>query len=385
MNPHKIFISVVLLLVTSIHLNAQQFLDQTLMYDGETRAYKIYISASYDGSTAFPLLFNFHGGGGDIDGQVYVSDMRNIADTANFIIVYPQALPDPGDGGSTNWLHKEPTDVDDVFFVDAMIDTIALSYELEFQRIYACGYSLGGEFTYELACRLNERIAAVGAVARTMGTAAFDNCVPTHPTGIMTILGTDDETSPYEGLTWGGVQYYLSADEMHTYWATHNNTAEQSTISQVPNQNQSDGSTVERHVWENGNECVTVEHLKVIGGGHDWPGTFGNMDIDASLEIWNYVSKYDLGGLINCTTTSTNGTLSETKEIAVYPNPASNHITIDKVFNSPQVYQIFSTDGKLLLTGGINADHKTINISGIPPNTYILKIENSILKFTKSK
>ena len=40
--------------------------------------------------------------------------------------------------------------------------------------------------------------------------------------------------------------------------------------------------------------------LKVNNGDHDWPGTFGNMDIDASQEIWNFVSKHDINGLINC-------------------------------------------------------------------------------------
>ena len=126
--------------------------------------------------------------------------MRPIADTAGFILVYPQALPDPNDGGSTNWLHKNPTSVDDIFFVAAMIDNIAAQYNINEERVYACGYSLGGEFSYELACRLNARIAAVGVVARTMGTAAFNICSPTHPTGIITILGTDDFISPYDGL-----------------------------------------------------------------------------------------------------------------------------------------------------------------------------------------
>jgi hypothetical protein len=49
-----------------------------------------------------------------------------------------------------------------------------------------------------------------------------------------------------------------------------------------------------------------VEELKVIGGGHDWPGSFGNMTIDANIEIWKFVSRYDINGLIGCITTSIN-------------------------------------------------------------------------------
>jgi polyhydroxybutyrate depolymerase len=96
----------------------------------------------------------------------------------------------------------------------------------------------------------------------------------------------------------------MSADEITTYWSNNNNTDINPIISQLPNINTSDGSTVERRVWENGDNCVRVEELKVIGGDHDWPGTWGNMDISASVEIWNFVSKFDINGLIDCNTTS---------------------------------------------------------------------------------
>ena len=65
-----------------------------------------------------------------------------------------------------------------------------------------------------------------------------------------------------------------------------------------------DGSTVERKRWLNGDNCSSVQELKVIGGDHDWPGIFGNMDIDATNEIWNFVSKYDINGLIDCNSVS---------------------------------------------------------------------------------
>ena len=49
--------------------------------------------------------------------------------------------------------------------------------------------------------------------------------------------------------------------------------------------------------------CTSVQELKVIGGDHDWPGSSGNMDINATNEIWNFVSRYDINGLIDCNTT----------------------------------------------------------------------------------
>ena len=289
----KIFL--ILILLPFIGLS--QEINRTLLYDGNNRNFIIYIPQNYTGNNHVPLLFDFHGGNGTAS---ITNEMKAIADTAGFIFVAPQALADPGDGGSFNWLHKAPTNHDDIYFVESIIDTLSSEYMINNDRIYIRGYSLGGEFVYELACRLNHRIAAGAAVARTMQQFQYDNCTPVHPTAIQTILGLADSISPYNGLVWGGVSYYVSADLTHSYWATYNNTNINPTVIQIPDIDPFDGSTVERRSWLNGDNCVTVEELKVIGGGHDWPGYFGNMDIDANIEIWNFVSKYDINGLINC-------------------------------------------------------------------------------------
>jgi len=267
---------------------------RTLLHDGETRQYFVYVPVSYNGILKVPLMFNFHGGSGDISSQIDIADMRQIADSAGFILVYPQALADPSDGGSTNWTHKPPTTVDDIYFVQAMIDILVSQYLIDEERIYACGYSNGGEFTFELACRLNNRIAAVGVVARSMYIETYNNCSPTHPTPILTIHGTEDD---YDGISWQGVTYYISLDEVNSYWSNYNNTETTPIVVQMPNLSNGDGSTVEYHSYNNGDNGTSVGHFKVIGGGHDWPGSFGNMDIDATLEIWNFVSKYDINGL----------------------------------------------------------------------------------------
>ena len=239
---------------------AQDYISETIQHDGLTREYSIYVPASYDGTVSFPLLFNFHGGNDLISNWQPLSDMSSIADTANFILVYPQARPDPSDGNSLNWLPKTAGTFDDVPFVSALIDKIAGDYQINENRIYACGYSLGGEFSYELACKLNNRIAAISAVARTMQADPNSYCVPDHPTGVLTILGTDDFTSPYEGLIFNGIEYYISAAATHSYWATHNNcnpTASLTTVS----------PSVERYTWSTASGCAYVEELKVLGGG----------------------------------------------------------------------------------------------------------------------
>jgi len=374
------------LLFFSAFLNvsyAQTYLSQTLEYDGETREYQIYIPSIYDGTTAVPLIFSFHGGGGYIEENIAINDLSTLADTANFIAVYPQALPDPNDDGNPLWIHKDPTTVDDVFFIDALIDAIADSYQIDQNKIYACGYSHGGEFTLSLACRLNDRIAAIGVVARTMQTYTYNNCAPTHPTGVMTILGTADWISDYNGIWWQGVQYYVSAVEMHEFWATQNNCNTTASITEVPNSNPSDGSTVERHTWFTSDGCAYVEELKVIGGGHDWPGTFGNMDINATEEIWQFVSRYSLDGLITCNSTSINEHNSPQLSYTAYPNPVNKELTIETTSPDDQVFNLYSSIGQLILTGTLSTDTNSIDVSSLPSGTYFLTVDNQTSRLVK--
>ena len=305
---YAVLILFVLTIFNNSYSQTQQ--NRTMFFDGNNREYLIYVPAIYDGSEAYPLMFSFHGGGGTSNDFININDMRSVADTAGFIAVYPQAAVDPNDG-SNAWLHKAPTSHDDVFFIEAIIDTLSNDYFIDNNRVYACGYSEGGIFSYELGCRLNDRIAAFASVSGSMMVDAFRDsyynlgfCSPVHPTAVMLIPGTND-MNPHSTYT-GFQPYYMSADEITTYWSNYNNTDTNPIISQLPNINTSDGSTVEHRVWENGDNCLRVEELKVNGGEHDWPGTFGNMDIDATAEIWDFASQFNINGLINCSSTFQN-------------------------------------------------------------------------------
>lgn len=354
----------------------QEYISETIEHKGLTREYSIYIPADYDGTTSVPILFNFHGGNGVIASWQKTADMRSIADTANFILVYPQARQDPSDGNSLNWLPKTPGTFDDVPFISALIDTIASSYLIDQNRIYACGYSLGGEFSYELACKLNSRIAAIGAVARTMQGNPDSYCTPTLPIGVLTILGTDDFISPYDGLIFGGIEFYISAAETHSYWAAHNNCGPTATFSTV-------SPSVERYRWSTAAGCTYVEELKVLGGGHDWPGSFGNMTIDASTEIWQFVSKFDINGLIGCATTSSTDVNRKQDNFLVYPNPVTAQLTIKMERDVGQDYRIYSTFGELVSSGILTSNINTIDLSSLAPNVYHLKMGNHSIRLMK--
>jgi len=353
---------------------AQGYISETIKHNGLTREYSIYVPASYDGTSGFPLLFNFHGGNDVIANWQKSCDMRPIADTADFILVYPQARPDPSDGNSLNWLPKTAGTFDDVPFINALIDSITSNYQIDQSRMYACGYSLGGEFAYELACKLNSRIAAIGAVARTMQDNPNSYCSPVHPTGVITILGTNDFISPYGGYP----GYYLSAAATHSYWATYNNCNPTATMSTV-------SSSVERYTWSTASGCAYVEELKVIGGGHDWPGSFGNMTIDASEEIWQFVSRFNINGLIGCTTLSINENNGQAENYNAYPNPFNQELVIEVKSAQANGFKIYNVIGELVISGKLNSQINTIDLSSLAPNVYILNIKNHSIKLVKTK
>ena len=360
----------------------QQQQNRVLFFDGIQREFIIYIPATYNATIPTPLLFNFHGGGGTASGFLNgENDMRPIADTANFLAVYPQAAVDPIDG-SNAWLHKTPTTHNDVNFIEAIIDTLSTEFNVNNDRIYACGYSEGGIFSYELGCRLNNRIAAFASVSGSMLTESyrlsnnFGSCSPTHPTAVLLIPGTNDGN--FHAMYNGFQPYYLSVNEITTYWSTHNNTDASPTVNMLPNINTMDGSTVESRIWENGDQCVSIKELKVINGGHDWPGSFGNMDINASQEIWKFVSKFDVNGLIDCGAVENN--ILTSKPVKIYPNPTSSIINIENHTGEIQLLEIFNIHGAKLKSEELSHTVNTISLEQYDQQVLFIKILNKVYK-----
>ena len=66
-----------------------------------------------------------------------------------------------------------------------------------------------------------------------------------------------------------------------------------------PDINIKDQSTVKKLTWLNCDSSLVIEHLIVNGGGHDWFGAWGNMDINSTEEIWRFFSKFDINGRIS--------------------------------------------------------------------------------------
>ncbi len=263
---------------------------KTLTHDNVNRNYLVYIPDSYDSEIDYPLMFVFHGFGGIATQFINNADMRDLAESNNFIVVYPQGLDLGGTGSHWNCSNPSPdnkSDVDDIGFIENLIDQLILDYPvIDSKRIYAAGYSNGGFMSYYLACN-SKKFAAIGSVAGTMLDDSYQSCNANFPTAMINIHGTNDFDVPYDGNT-----YYPSIPEVVDWWKNFNNTPNEDLLT-----NQ-DGS-IEQYKYYNDAGDIYVEHIKIIGGDHYWDDKLNYDGKNTSGLIWDFVSSYNIDGIID--------------------------------------------------------------------------------------
>ena len=335
----------------------QQTVTKLIKVDDKNRSCKIYIPASYDPGIPTPVVFSFHGYTDDANTQLLYRDFRPVADTAGFLIVCPQGTED--DQHNTHWnVGQGHSTVDDVHFIDVLIDSLKSQFNIDNNRLYSAGFSNGGMFSLKLGCELSHRIAAVASVGGPFLIPQDTLCHPQHPIPVMYIHGTTDGVVPYNGNA-----TYKSALSTVEFWSTFNATQTIDTFP-VPNINTTDNCTAVLYTWSGGTNGAAVQHYKVITGGHAWPGSttasFGyiNQDFNASEKIWQFFNQYDLYGAtqmeIDCNHLNVTGITADTA------NPGNWLVTInfsspDKLFiNYPHVQYITNAEGDTLATGILN-------------------------------
>lgn len=258
---------------------------QSIVHDDLEREYLIFVPDSYNQSLATPMMLNFHGFAGTASDYMRYADMRSVAESENFILVYPQGSCSDG---LSHWNPcprggENKSSADDLGFIQAMINDISTQYNVDQERIYATGYSNGGMMAYGLANHKSDLIAAVACVSGIM-LDCFGSI--SHSMPILHLHGTSDNELPYNGNS-----DYPSVQSILEYWIGFNNTSINPT-SRVDN---SGTIPIEQYIYDQGDNSVSVEHLKYIGGEHVWfENTF--QGYSTGELIWNFVSKYDING-----------------------------------------------------------------------------------------
>ena len=261
---------------------------RTMQIQGVLRGCLIYVPRA--AKVPAPVVFNLHGYGSYAAMQMEHSGMNAVADTAGFIVVYPNAFEHKWNSGiADNPLWPTPA-VDDVGFIDALIDTLATQFSIDLERIYVCGMSNGGFMSYRLACRLSHRIRGAASVAGTLSRATALDCDPERPIPLLHIHGTADATVPYDGAPG-----WCSAEESAKRWANLNECVRSDTTELIDS-DPSDGCTITKIDCVDSSGNADVVFYRVNGGGHTWPGATRedpgagatSRDLNASEEIWRF-------------------------------------------------------------------------------------------------
>ncbi len=319
----RYIIAALSLLFASTLLQAQPVVPGSFVHGGVMREYQLYVPAMYNPATPVPVVFNFHGLGSNMQQQAFYGDFRPIADTANFIIVHPNGTLNAS--GTRFWNNFGGSSVDDLGFIEALLDRIIAEYNVDQDRVYSTGMSNGGYMSYDLACFRSARFTAIASVTGSMTSPRLATCACTHPMPVMQIHGTADPTVLYGG---GGGSVGIEA--MVNHWVQFNNCNPTPTITAVPDIDTNDGCTATHYVYSGGTSGSTVEFFKITGGGHTWPGAafntgVTNKDIKASVEIWRFFSQYRLSEL------ATGIEAHEAQLFSLSPNPSSDafHLQFD--------------------------------------------------------
>ena len=284
---------------------------QTVRVGGVDRKFLVYRPA---GTTGFQAVVTvLHGGGGmglgvSEIGVHPLSVFRPVADTAKFLLVYPEGSLDTQ--GSPGWNDCRSDDQsgsqgEDFAFLQALNAKLSSELGVPSSRMFLAGTSNGALMTFAYAYRSPETI---GAVAVSSGNLPLNPEVgfctdgSSLPLPILMTHGTLDPAMPADGgcvANLGGAcnrGRVVSQSATLDYWVKRNRltgTAPQTTTFDF---NTNDAGHVEKRIYNGPHPLI---HLRLMGAGHAVPSKVvfssttpasgaQNRDVEFAEESWNF-------------------------------------------------------------------------------------------------
>ena len=274
---------------------------RTLDHDGRERTYLLHVPDGLHENEPVPLVFAFHGGGGNGSGMNSLTKFDKLANREGFIAVFPDGVGNSWNDGRQNLASEAYLlNVDDVGFVDAMIETISLEFPVDRKRIYATGISNGAIFSHFLAAQRASTFAAIAPVVGGLAIPFNEHFNPDDTVSVLIIQGTADPLVPYDGgqIAGGNRGAIISTDDTVELWVQNDGCKSTPREEELPNSDLNDGCLVAQYTWSNGHADSAVVLLKIEGGGHTWPGgvqylpesVIGRVckDFEATEVIWRF-------------------------------------------------------------------------------------------------
>ena len=274
-----------------------------------SRTYVVHLPKGYDQQQHYPTVILLHGRNQDAGDMARLTHFNQLADKDGIIAVYPNSAhgqwnigvrsdepaaasprrgygrrggwpgggggggyPGGGQGGGQNpeENRKRPEPVDDVAFLNQMLDQLALKYSIDTRRIYATGLGDGGFMALRVGCSMADRVAAIGAVGAAMPKTMI--CLPSRAVPALFINGTDDPVVPDNGGTYKPRRIHiLSAEESAKTWAKFDRCAEKPIQDKLPSAEKG-GKETKTYTYSGCQNNAQVVLYSVKNGGNTWPG-----------------------------------------------------------------------------------------------------------------
>ncbi len=243
---------------------------RSIEVDGQKRHYLVAEPSSMEGP--LPVLIFFHGGGGNAP-MISRIGFSRLAEERGYLLVYPHAIRGHWQVGMTDHPKYDPN-IDDLNFVQALLEQLKSQYSVDSSRIYAAGISNGGMMSHWVGAEFSEDFVAIAPVIGAIPQGLAERFAPKKQVSVLIMQGTEDPLVPYDGgpvtigeKKWGSL---LPTDEAAQLWADHNGCG-QFEVENLPDP-ADDGCTIVLQRWSRADRNVEVLLYRVEGGGHTIPG-----------------------------------------------------------------------------------------------------------------
>ncbi len=248
---------------------------EKLVVNGKTRNMIVHVPENTPQNA--PLVISLHGFNQSAEYQRNTTAWDAVADTAKFVMVYPDAI--------NSWWDVYGND--DLVFIENIIDHMDDKYFIDRNRVYVTGFSLGAMMTYHCAEHLSDKVAAFGPVSGVR----FDNRAPAAKRKIPIIHthGTADDVFKWEGDPGHQAGGYPYIPDYVKKWVDFDGLNPEPTVTDPYENNAS------LTVWRDDNSSIEVALLAVKNCGHWHSDGAQYGQVSTSKEIWNFVKRYSLG------------------------------------------------------------------------------------------
>lgn len=260
----------------------------SLQVDGVERTWQLFVPDNYSANTAYPLVVDLHGTGGNPENQARNSGLRTLAAQKGFLVVNAAGKYQRSASSGNTWnVDLDPKGVDDVRFIRDMIARIRTQYSIDPRRIYSTGFSGGARMSSRIACDLSDTFAAVALVG---GVRFPDRCSPTHPLAILAIHSEDDEVNHFEHRSDSPAYWPVGVNASVSSWATYYacSTPRERTLS----------PGVVKFEYQGCKPGADLVFIRLADGGHTWPGSPGNKgrkptaQLAGAEEVWAFFAAH---------------------------------------------------------------------------------------------